>query len=71
MDTNPVDALYERAAAHRVPMAEICRTAGIDPTTPSRWRRNRNGATVERLTRLSAALDTIIAKSPAKQAAAA
>lgn len=59
-NTLTIDALFARAKAHNVAMAEICRRAQIDPTTPSRWKRRRNGATYDRLIRLVSALDQII-----------
>jgi len=43
-------------------MAAICKRADIAPTTPSRWKRGRNGATVEKLVALSGALDALIAE---------
>jgi hypothetical protein len=60
---DPLSSLFDRAKSHRVPMAEICRRAEIDPTTPSRWKRKKNGATLEKVTQLNAALNDIIAES--------
>lgn len=57
---DPLDTLFARAKQFRVPMATICKRAEIDPTTPSRWRRKKNGATVDRLNRLNEALSEII-----------
>lgn len=54
--------LFERAKSHRIPMSEICRRAAIDPTTPSRWKRKKNGATLEKVTQLNSALADIIAE---------
>jgi hypothetical protein len=67
---DPLDALFARAKAHRVPMAEICRKAEVDPTTPSRWKRKRNGATLEKVNALNTALTDIIADTRSEQVAA-
>jgi len=64
-DINPVDALFERAREYRVPMSQVCHRAGVAPTTPSRWKHNRNGATVEAVMKLSDALGEIIAERAA------
>lgn len=64
-DTNPIEALFERAKSNRVPMSLICRRAGVDPTTPSRWKRKLNGATVEAVTKLNVALSEIITEQAA------
>ena len=55
-----LDALFVRAKDNGIAMAEICRRANVDPTTPSRWRRGLNGATLDRLQKLEGALDAII-----------
>jgi transcriptional regulator with XRE-family HTH domain len=65
---DPLDALFARAKAHRIPMATICKRAEVDPTTPSRWKRGKNGATLDRLNRLNEALTEIVSETP--QAAA-
>jgi transposase-like protein len=57
---DPLDALFARAKQHRISMATICRLAEVDPTTPSRWRRKKNGATLEKVTALNVALSEII-----------
>lgn len=57
-----LDAFFVRAKKHRIPMAAICKRALVDPTTPSRWRRGKNGATLERVNRLNEALTAIIAE---------
>lgn len=59
-NTNPIDALFTSAKQHRVPMSLICQRAGVDPTTPSRWKRKKNGATVEVLHKLTNALSAIL-----------
>jgi len=61
---DPIDLLFARARQHNVSMAAICRAAEIDPTTPSRWKRKKNGATVDRVVRLNAALDAILSAAP-------
>ena len=58
--TNPIDALFERARQNRVSMSAICERAGIAPTTPSRWKHGRNGATVDAVNKLNAALSEIL-----------
>lgn len=63
--TDPLDTLFDRAKAHRVPMSAICRRANVDPTTPSRWKRKLNGATLEKVTQLQGALSEIIAEQAA------
>jgi transposase-like protein len=60
-----LDRLFARAKHHRIPMAAICKRADVDPTTPSRWRRRKNGATLDRLNRLNDALEAIITEGPA------
>lgn len=59
--TDPLQALFTRAKQNGVPMAVICRHAGVAPTTPSRWKHGRNGANVESIRKLSAALDALLA----------
>lgn len=58
---DPVARLYARAEQAKVPMAAICREAGIAETTPSRWRNNRNGPTYQTIRRLDDALGRLIA----------
>ncbi|EQA96829.1 hypothetical protein V475_20435 [Sphingobium baderi LL03] len=41
-------------------MSAICKAAGIAPTTPSRWKRGKNGATLDRIQRLNDALAEIL-----------
>jgi hypothetical protein len=62
---DPLDTLFARAKEHRVPMAAICTRAKIAPTTPSRWRRKKNGATLDKVTQLTGALAEIIAENAA------
>lgn len=57
---DPLDAFFASAKMHGVPMAAICERAKVDPTTPSRWKRKKNGATVEKLNELRSALTAII-----------
>lgn len=59
---DPLDALFAKAKKHRIPMAAICRRAEVDPTTPSRWKRGKNGATLDRLTKLNEALAELISE---------
>ncbi len=57
---DPLDTFFARAKQFRVPMAAICKRAKIAPTTPSRWKRGVNGATLEKVTQLNAALGELI-----------
>ncbi len=57
---DPITALFERAQTHRVPMSHICERAGIAPTTPSRWKRKKNGATLDAVQKLEGALSEIL-----------
>jgi hypothetical protein len=63
--TNPLDALFSRAAAHGVPMSRICKEAGIAPTTPSRWRTGKNSPMFGKIVALNEALDGILAQQDA------
>ncbi len=62
-DADLVGQLYRRAAAHGISMAKVCEQARIAPTTPSRWRRKRNGASLDRVVRLHAALNELIGQA--------
>lgn len=61
---DPVAQLYKRARENGIPLASICRRAGVAETTPSRWRNDRNGPTFATLKKLNAALDDLIANPP-------
>ena len=63
--TDPIDLLFAKARKHGIPMAAICKRAEIDPTTPSRWKRKKNGATVEKVVQLHGALDALIVERAA------
>ncbi|WP_148648527.1 hypothetical protein [Sphingobium baderi] len=58
--SDPLESLFLRAKANRIPMSAICKAAGIAPTTPSRWKRGKNGATLDRIQRLNDALAEIL-----------
>jgi len=60
--SDPVADLFDRVRKSECSMAEVCRRAKIDPTTPSRWKRSKNGANIGSVRRLSAALDEIISE---------
>lgn len=62
---DPIDTLFAKAKQHGIPMAAICKRAEVDPTTPSRWKRRKNGATVDKVAQLSGALTDIIAERAA------
>lgn len=68
---DPLESLFQRAKANRVPMAAICKQADIAPTTPSRWKRGKNGATLDRIQRLNDALSEILDARPTAKAGAA
>lgn len=59
-DTNPLEQLFASAKTHGVPMSRLCEAAGVDPTTPSRWKRGVTKPTLEKLMDLQAALDRIV-----------
>lgn len=59
-DTNPLDRLFADAKAHGVPMSRLCDATGIDPTTPSRWRRGLADPSLSKLLELQAALAKIV-----------
>lgn len=59
---DPLDALFVTAKRHGIPMATICERAKVASSTPSRWKRQKNGATVAKLNELTAALNGIIAE---------
>lgn len=60
---DPIQSLFDRAKAHRIPMSAICAKAEIAATTPSRWRRNKNGANLASVTKLHEALNEIIGQA--------
>ncbi len=67
---DPVSALFERAKAAEIPMCDLCDRGNIARSTPSRWRHNKNGATLTALGALNEALNAIIAeRSPQDRAA--
>jgi hypothetical protein len=63
IETNPIEALFESARRHKVSMSRICERAGVAPTTPSRWKQGKNGATVEAVSKLQSALAEIVAEA--------
>ena len=62
MSNDPIAALFADAERHNIAMAEICRKADVDPTTPSRWKRNCNGANFGTVMKLRTALDGILSE---------
>jgi hypothetical protein len=62
VNANPVTDLFTRAVKHGVRMAAICDRAQVARSTPSRWKGSRNGANLETVNRLNAALNAIIAE---------
>jgi len=69
MSTDPIEALFERAEQHRIPMYRICERAGVARSTPSRWRNERNGGSTKAIKKLNDALDGLIAEAGTAQAA--
>jgi transcriptional regulator with XRE-family HTH domain len=73
---HPLDQLFATAKQHGVPMAHVCERAGIDATTPSRWKRGLTRPTADKLFELGNALTEIIAErtpehsTPTQEAAA-
>jgi alanine-synthesizing transaminase len=51
-----IASLEDRARRAGLPIAEVCRRAGVHPTTFSRWKSKGNGATVKSL----AAIETVL-----------
>jgi transcriptional regulator with XRE-family HTH domain len=56
---HPLDSLFASAKAHRIPMSRICERAGVDPTTPSRWKRGLTRPSADKLFELQKALSEI------------
>lgn len=59
---DPVDALFARAKAEGIPMSAICDVAGVAQSTPSRWKNDRNSATLATIHSLNEALERLIAE---------
>lgn len=59
---HPLDSLFASAKAHRIPMSRVCEKAGVDPTTPSRWKRGITRPSADKLFDLQTALDRIVAE---------
>lgn len=62
---HPLDRLFAEAKAHRIPMSRVCEIAGVDPTTPSRWKRKLARPTADKLFDMQRALDGIVAEQSA------
>lgn len=60
---DPIAALFDRAKENQIPMVAICRKAGVAPTTPSRWKRGKNSANLDSLSKMNEALDEILSSS--------
>lgn len=59
-----ISDIEERAAKLKLPISEVCRVAGVHPTTFSRWKRSEKnpqpiGATIKSLSALTEALDRL------------
>lgn len=56
--------IESRAARLKLPISEVCETAGVHPTTFSRWKKSEKnpdpiGATLKTIEALTAALDRL------------
>jgi transcriptional regulator with XRE-family HTH domain len=60
MAEHPMDVLFATAKRHGIPMSRVCEAAGVDPTTPSRWRRGKTRPTADKLFELQVALSTLV-----------
>jgi hypothetical protein len=58
---DPVQALFDRASDAGITMSAICERAGVAQSTPSRWKVNRDSATLATVRKLDEALSDIIA----------
>lgn len=61
--THPLDQLFAAAKLHSVPMSRVCERAGVDVTTPSRWKRGLSRPSADKLFALQVALDAIVAET--------
>lgn len=64
---HPLDRLLATAKQHGIPMAHVCSRAGVDETTPSRWKRGVTRPSSDKLYALEVALNELVAE---RQAAA-
>jgi transcriptional regulator with XRE-family HTH domain len=62
---HPLERLFAEAREHRIPMSRVCEMAGVDPTTPSRWKRKLTRPSADKLFDLQNALDRIVAEKAA------
>lgn len=59
-----ISEIEERAAKLKLPISEVCREAGVHPTTFSRWKLSEKnsqpiGATIKSLSALTETLDRL------------
>ncbi|WP_053554222.1 helix-turn-helix domain-containing protein [Sphingopyxis sp. 113P3] len=66
---HPLDSLFASAKANRIPMSRVCERAGVDPTTPSRWKRGLTRPTADKLFELQKALAVLVEEREAEIAA--
>lgn len=52
-----IENLTARAKALGLPMREVCARAGVAASTPSRWRKARNGMTIGTVEKLISVID--------------
>lgn len=63
MAEHPLEVLFATAKEHGIPMSRVCEAAGVDPTTPSRWKRGVTRPTADKLFELQTALAKLVASS--------
>ncbi len=59
---HPLDRLFASAEEHGIPMSRICEKAGVDDTTPSRWKRGLTRPSADKLFALEVALGQLVAE---------
>ena len=59
-DRTPHGCTLCHGEATRHPMSRVCEVAGVDPTTPSRWKRGLTRPTADKLFDLQVALSRLV-----------
>lgn len=57
---HPLDRLFATAKEYGIPMARVCDRAGVDETTPSRWKRGVTRPSADKLFALEVALNELV-----------